>query len=383
MRFRIVEDNSAKIRVIGIGGGGGNAVSSLVSANLKGVSFIAANTDLQALETNPAPIKVQLGRKLTKGLGAGADPELGRNAALEDKEAIKKALDGSDMVFITAGLGGGTGTGGAPVVADISKGLRAVTVAVVTKPFHFEGKKRLKQAEDGLRELRKKVHTLIAIPNDLLLDFASTNITFLEMLRKADDVLLHAVKAVSDLVTVPGLINLDFADITTVMSEMGMAFMGTGVGHGDNRAVDAARKAIYNPLMEDVSIDGARGVLINITGSSNMTLDEIREASTFIQGKAHQDANIIWGAVIDDTIGDEIRITVIATGIEVEEKIKHLGLRSGYITRPKKGDMDVPTYMRKDKVSQTVDLSKYIPPRGLSDEDLLEIPTFLRRQEEK
>lgn len=384
MKLKLVgNENSAKIKVIGIGGGGGNAVNNMVASNLKGVSFIAANTDLQVLENNLAPIKVQLGKRLTKGLGAGANPDIGRKAALEDAEDIKKVLDGSDMVFITAGLGGGTGTGGAPIVADISKNLGALTVAVVTKPFHFEGKKRLQQADEGMKELKDIVDTIITIPNDRLLGLASGNITFLEMLKKADDVLLHAVKAISDLIMVPGLINVDFADIRTIMSEMGIAFMGTGIASGENRAIEAAKKAIYSPLLEDLSIDGAKAVLINITGASQITLEEIRKASSFIQEKVHPNANIIWGSVIDDSVGDEIQITVIATGIEArdKEKVRHLRIRSASSRYPKKDDLDIPAYIRRAEAAGTIDISKYIPPKHVPlDEDSLEIPTFLRRK---
>ncbi len=386
MKLQMVEsEKTAKIKVIGIGGGGGNAVNNMVASHLKGVSFIAANTDLQVLEKNLAPTKVQLGKQLTKGLGAGASPDIGKKAALEDAEDIKKVLGGSDMIFITAGLGGGTGTGGAPVVADIGKKLGALTVAVVTKPFHFEGKKRLQQADDGMKELKNMVDTLITIPNDRLLGLTAGNITFLEMLRKADEVCLHAVKAISDLIMVPGHINVDFADVTTIMSEMGMAFMGTGVASGENRALEAARKAIYSPLLEDLSINGARAVLINITGANQMTLDEIREASSFVQEKAHPDANIIWGSVIDDSVGDEIRITVIATGIESKsrEKIKHLTVRQAY-RPPKDDDLQIPAYIRKAEASSAIDISKYIPPKHLPlDENSLEIPTFLRKQADR
>jgi len=384
MKLKVVgNENTAKIKVIGIGGGGGNAVNNMVAFDLKGVSFIAANTDLQVLESNLAPIKVQLGKKLTKGLGAGANPDIGRKAALEDVEDIKKVLDGSDMVFITAGLGGGTGTGGAPIVADISKNLGALTLAVVTKPFHFEGKKRLQQADEGMKELKDVVDTIITIPNDRLLGLASGNITFLEMLKKADDVLLHAVKAISDLIMVPGLINMDFADIRTIMSEMGIAFMGNGSATGENRAIEAAKQAIYSPLLEDFSIDGARALLINITGTSQMTLEEIRKASSFIQEKVHDDANVIWGSVIDDSVGDEIWITVIATGIETrnKEKVRRLRLKSTSARHPKKDDLDIPAYIRRAEAAETIDISKYIPPKHVPlDEDSLEVPTFLRKK---
>jgi len=290
-------ESAAKIKVIGIGGGGGNAINNMIRSNLAGVDFIAANTDVQALETSLAPVKLQLGRGITKGLGAGANPEIGRSAALEDVDKLKDVLQGSDMVFITAGLGGGTGTGAAPVVAQIAKELQALTVAVVTKPFHFEGRQRQKQADRGIQELRKVVDTIITIPNDRLIGLATKKAKFVEMLKKADDVLLYAVKGISDLIMIPGLINLDFADVRTIMSEMGMALMGTGIGRGDNRAGDAAQQAISSPLLEDVSISGARGVLMNITSGPELTIEEVQEASSLIQQQAHEDADIIWGEV--------------------------------------------------------------------------------------
>jgi cell division protein FtsZ len=304
----------ARIKVVGVGGGGGNAVNTMIASGLPGVEFIAANTDMQALGASLATTKIQLGAQLTKGLGAGANPEIGRQAALEDSEVIRDQLAGADMVFITGGMGGGTGTGGAPVVARIAKELGALTVAVVTKPFQFEGKKRMRQADEGMRELKDAVDTLIAIPNQRLLAIAGRNTSLLETFKKADDVLLQAVRGISDLITVHGLINLDFADVRTIMAEMGMAMMGAGNASGENRAVEAAQKAIASPLLEDISIHGARGVLINITGSHDLSLHEVNEAATLIQEEAHDDANIIFGAVIDERMGDEIRITVIATG---------------------------------------------------------------------
>ncbi len=304
----------ARIKVVGIGGGGGNAVNTMISSGLPGVEFITANTDMQALGASLAPAKLQLGTQLTKGLGAGANPDIGRQAALDDSELIRDHLSGADMVFITAGMGGGTGTGGAPVVARLAKEQGALTVAVVTKPFQFEGKKRMRQAEEGMHELKDAVDTLIAIPNQRLLAVAGRNTSLLETFKKADDILLQAVRGISDLITVHGLINLDFADVRTIMAEMGMAMMGAGAANGENRAVEAAQKAISSPLLEDISIHGARGVLINITGSHDLSLHEVNEAATLIQEEAHEDANIIFGAVIDEQMGDEIRITVIATG---------------------------------------------------------------------
>ncbi|MEA2627088.1 MAG: cell division protein FtsZ [Candidatus Binatota bacterium] len=309
-----VEVIGAKIRVVGVGGGGGNAVNTMIGADLEGVEFIAANTDAQALRANLAPIKVQLGEKITKGLGAGANPEVGRRAAEEDLDRIRQYLTGADMVFITAGMGGGTGTGGAPVIARLAKELGALTVGVVTKPFLFEGKKRMRQADQGMRELKDSVDTLIAIPNQRLLSIAGKSMPILDSFKKADDVLLQAVRGISDLITVHGIINLDFADVRTIMSEMGMAMMGAAFAKGDNRAVEAAQRAISSPLLEDISIKGARGVLINITGDATLSLHEVNEAASLIQEEADEDANIIFGAVINPAMDDEVRITVIATG---------------------------------------------------------------------
>jgi len=314
---------NARIKVVGVGGGGGNAVNTMIAAGLQGVDFISANTDVQALAANLAGVKLQIGSQITKGLGAGGNPEMGRKAATEDIERIREYLTGADMVFITAGMGGGTGTGGAPVVARVAKEMGALTVGVVTKPFLFEGKKRGKQAEDGMRELKANVDTLIAIPNQRLLAVAGRNTSILETFKKADDVLLQAVRGISDLITVHGLINLDFNDVRTIMSEMGMALMGAASASGENRAVEAAQKAISSPLLEDVSIQGARGVLINITGGLDLALHEVNEAATLIQEEADDEANIIFGAVIDETMKDQIRITVIATGFgEPREEVK-------------------------------------------------------------
>jgi len=313
----------ARIKVIGVGGGGGNAVNTMIAAGLQGVDFMTANTDAQALKANLASVKLQLGTAFTKGLGAGGNPEVGRKAATEDIERIRECLTGADMVFVTAGMGGGTGTGGAPVVARVARELGALTVGVVTKPFHFEGKKRGRQAEEGMRELKANVDTLIAIPNQRLLAVAGRNMSILETFKKADDVLLQAVRGISDLITVHGLINLDFNDVRTIMSEMGMALMGAAIASGEDRAVEAAQKAISSPLLEDVSIQGARGVLINITGGPDLTIHEVNEAATLIQEEADDEANIIFGAVIDESLDDQIRITVIATGFgEPREDVK-------------------------------------------------------------
>jgi cell division protein FtsZ len=380
--FEFVESepvNTAKIKVIGIGGGGGNAVNTMISYNLKGVEFITANTDAQALKASTSPVKLQLGADVTKGLGAGSDPEVGRRAAMEAAEKLKEYLSGADMVFITAGLGGGTGTGGAPVVSQISKELGILTVAVVTKPFLFEGKKRNMQAEEGIAELRQIVDTLIVVPNQRLLSLGGKNLSLLEAFKKADDILYHAVKGISDLIMIPGLINLDFDDVKNIMSGMGIALMGTGFATGDNRAVEAAQKAISSPLLEDNTIQGAHGILLNITGSPDMTLYEINEASSLIQAEAHENANIIFGTVVDETMGDEIRITVIATGFEEAGKKKQI-LTS--ISRPggyKRADLSTPTFIRQEK---SIDSANVIKMGLVDDIDHmdLEIPTFLRRQ---
>jgi cell division protein FtsZ len=383
MMFEFVEsDNGATIKVIGIGGGGGNAINNMINASLMGVDFIAANTDAQALEVSKAHTKLQLGVNITKGLGAGANPEVGRSAALEDADKIRQALEGTDMVFVTAGLGGGTGTGGAPVVAQIAKEIGALTVAVVTKPFNFEGRQRMKTADQGIKELKETVDTIITIPNNRLLSLAAKKATFLEMLKKADDVLLHAVKGISDLITIPGLINLDFADVKTIMSEMGMALMGTGMSSGEDRAIEAAQKAISSPLLEDVSISGAKGVLMNISSGLDLTIDEVQAASSLIQKEAHEDANIIWGTVLDQSAGDELRVTVIATGIgEVDIRPKpDLGVIRG---SRRDDDLEVPTFLRRNR---KIEDKATEPGRPMSykdlpiDEDELEIPTFLRRQ---
>jgi len=313
---------SARIKVIGVGGGGGNAINNMIASELMGVEFIAANTDSQALEMSRADIKVQLGRNLTKGLGAGAKPDVGREAAEESVEDIRQALEGSDMVFVTAGMGGGTGTGAAPVIAEISKEMGALTVAVVTRPFGFEGKRRSRQADEGIERLKEVVDTIITIPNDRLRSLAQPNTPFLEMFKKADEVLYYAVRGISDLIVVQGYVNVDFADVRTVMAEMGMALMGTGIAGGERRALEAVQMAIANPLLEDVSISGARGILMNITASTaSLSMEEVDQASTLIYEEAHEDANIIWGTVFDDSIGDDIRVTVIATGIGREKHI--------------------------------------------------------------
>jgi cell division protein FtsZ len=310
--------HGAKIKVIGVGGGGNNAVNRMIAAHVEGVEFIAANTDVQALTVSNAPVKLQLGVKLTSGLGAGANPDVGRRAALEDSDKIIEALEGADMVFVTAGLGGGTGTGAAPVIASLASEMGALTVAVVTRPFAFEGKRRMMQAERGMQELLESVDTVIVIPNEKLLAVAK-DAGFFESFRIADDVLRQGVQGISDIITIPGVINRDFADVKTTMAGMGYAVMGTAMRSGQNRAVEAAMAAMASPLLEAGAIDGARGILINITGSSSLKLSEVNEASTIIQNAAHEDANIIFGAVQDETMGDEVKITVIATGFKHQE----------------------------------------------------------------
>jgi len=318
LRLRLEEDRraGARIKVVGVGGGGSNAVARMVSSGFEGVEFIVANTDLQALQNNPAPVKIQIGSKLTKGLGAGADPDVGRQAALEDTDKLIQALDGADMVFVTTGLGGGTGTGAAPVVASLASELGALTIAVVTKPFKFEGRRRQMQSEAGLESLRECVDTVITIPNERLLTIIERKTTLNEAFVTADDVLRQAIQGISDLIIVPGLINLDFADVKTIMAGMGLAMMGTGVAEGETRAVEAARRAISSPLLEGASVNGARGVIINVTGGPDLSLLEVSEASTIIQEAAHEDANIIFGAVVDKQLEGRVKITVIATGFD-------------------------------------------------------------------
>ncbi len=319
IRLSLSDDmpTSARIKVIGVGGGGGNAVNRMIDARLDGIEFIVANTDIQALKQSRASLKLQLGAKLTGGRGSGSDPEIGRRAALEDTDKIIEMLEGADMVFVTAGLGGGTGTGAAPVIAGLASELGALTVAVVTQPFSFEGRRRMGQADKGLRDLAECVDTVITIPNERLLQVAQ-NAPFLESFRIADDILRQAVQGISDIITIPGIINRDFADIRTIMQGMGYAIMGTAVAKGPDRAVEAARQAICSPLLENTSIEGARGILINISGSSNLMLTEVHQASTVIQQAAHEDANIIFGAVLNEEMGEEIKITVIATGFRPE-----------------------------------------------------------------
>ena len=374
---------AAKVKIVGIGGGGNNAVNTMISYQLSGVDFIVANTDAQALAASQAPIKLQLGSKLTKGLGAGANPEIGRKAALEDVEMIREALKDSDMVFITAGLGGGTGTGGAPVIAEVAKEMGALTVAIVTKPFHFEGKKRMKQAEEGLANLKMTSDALITIPNQRLLSIGGKSMPLLEAFKKADEILYHASKGISDIIVGHGIINVDFADVRTIMSETGMALMGTGMASGENRSVEAAQKAISSPLLEDISIEGAKGLLINITGDAKMTLNEINEATTLIQKEAHEDANIIWGMVVDDAMQEDMRVTVIATGFgKVEEKVVTRFKKVAPISFNTKENRDIPAFLRRVKAGERFDELKLEEPNDfpVEDEDRFDIPTFLRKQ---
>ncbi len=372
-------DQTARIKVIGVGGGGGNAVNTMIVSHVEGVEFYTANTDAQALRASRAAMKIQLGGKLTKGLGAGANPEVGREAALEDRARIAEMLDGADMVFIAAGLGGGTGTGAAPVIAEVAKELGALTVGVVTKPFSREGKQRLLKAESGVDALKKVVDSLIVIPNDRLLGLAGKKMSILDAFKPSDDVLRQAVQGISDLITTSGLINVDFADVKAIMSERGMAMMGIGLSEGEDRAADAAQQAISSPLLEDIDISGAKGVLVNISGSSNMTMEEFEEASTIIHEKVHEEANIIIGLVIDEELGDRLKITAIATGFgSTFEKSGRRGEDLG--GRPLamgsgKVDHDLPTFIR-DRQKET--------PRSLrsmgSDDQEYDIPTFLRRR---
>lgn len=399
----------AKITVLGMGGGGGNAINNMIKAGLEGVQFIAANTDWQVLEKNLAPIKIQLGTNLTKGLGAGGQPEIGAKAAQEDIDKVREAVDGSDMVFITAGLGGGTGTGGAPIAAQICKEMGALTVAVVTKPFVVEGKVRLRNADEGLKSLQETVDTLITIPNNRLLCLADRRATFLEMIKRADDVLLYAVKGISDLIIKQGYINVDFNDVKSVMGEMGLALMGTGVGRGENRAAQAVQQAISSPLLEDVSIHGARAALINISAGPDLGMHEFEEALSIIHKEVNDDANIILGMVMDESMEDEIRVTVIATGIGKAEQLKKADpaaavrplrrykpeaiapdLNYDYLQIPAHVRQRIPKgeiqpeqqQMEAEQAPKRRTLLQMITggTRGGREEEDLSIPTFIRRQ---
>ena len=380
LNFDVEIDGLAQIKVIGAGGGGNNAVNRMVEAQLQGVEFIAVNTDKQALHTSKAEHIFQIGEKLTRGLGAGANPEVGKKAAEESKDEIIKVLEGADMVFVTAGMGGGTGTGAAPVIAQLAKEMGILTVGVVTKPFVFEGKVRMKNAENGIAELKSKVDTLITIPNDRLLQIVQKNTSMLDAFSMADDVLKQGIQSISDLIAVPGLINLDFADVTSVMKEQGLAHMGIGNATGENRAIEAAREAIQSPLLE-TSIRGAKGVLLNITGGANLGLLEINEASTLVQESCDPEANIIFGASIREDLAEEIRITVIATGFdeakhmepEVIEKVKTS-------PKPTLNTAPITTKPSEVEVKEEVAVTREEPRRSSILDDDMEIPTFLRRR---
>ncbi len=379
---------AARMKVVGVGGAGCNAVNRMIAAGLSGVDFVAINTDVQALDTSKSTHRVQIGKTTTRGLGAGADPEIGRKAIEEDREIVAEILEDCDMVFVTCGMGGGTGTGAAPIVAEIAKDLGALTVAIVTKPFAFEGNKRWKRAEEGLTEMKQRVDTMIVIPNQRLLAVVPKGTPLVEAFRQADDVLLHATKGISDLITIPGLINLDFADVRTVMSEMGDALMGAGVANGDERAIRAAQQAIASPLLEDVSIAGALGVLVNITGGPDLTLHEVNDAASVVSEAAGSEANVIFGAVIDENMRDDVRVTVIATGFRNNSRSAANGRQSRlprFIDTTVK-ELDIPTYQRREKNGHNGHAEpiirpleeEYVPmPEPPADYD---VPAFLRKR---
>jgi cell division protein FtsZ len=386
IRISFSEENQqgAKIKVIGVGGGGCNAVNRMIRAKVEGVEFIATNTDLQALKLSQAPVKLQIGAKLTKGLGAGANPEVGRKAALEDTDKIIEALEGSDMIFLTTGLGGGTGSGAAPVVASLASELGALTVAVVTKPFNFEGKRRQQQAEQALSELVGCVDTVIVIPNERLLDTVEAGTSFFEAFRIADDILRQAVQGISDIITIPGIVNRDFADVRTIMQGQGYAVMGTAVASGSNRAVDAATRAINSPLLEDNSIQGAQGILINICGSSSLTLHEVHEASSVIQKAAHENANIIFGAVMDEAMKEQVKITVIAAGFrEAARRQPHQ--KPAYLPKTWKAGRDEQPVEPQNVVQESPRpaVNEVVHQQDTAAADDLDVPTFLRRAAQK
>lgn len=345
LEFGVANEQFASIKVIGVGGGGSNAVNRMIDAKIQGVEFIAINTDGQALNRSNADIRLRIGDQLTKGLGAGANPDIGQQAAIESKDELQGVLQGADMVFVTAGMGGGTGTGAAPVIAQMAKDSGALTVGVVTKPFLFEGRVRLNQADKGIVTLKESVDTLITIPNERLLQIVEKNTSMIDAFRMADDVLRQAVQGISDLITINGLINVDFADVKTIMSQAGSALMGIGVAKGENRAAEAAKAAIQSPLL-DTTIEGSKGVLLNITGSSNLSLFEINEAAAIVTEAADADANIIFGAVIDETLGEEIRVTVIATGFE-QKRSRRMGLDELELKPFMSDDLEIPAFLRK------------------------------------
>jgi cell division protein FtsZ len=377
--FELMENFSqgAIIKVIGVGGGGGNAVEHMVVQNIEGVDFICANTDAQALKTTSAPTVLQLGSNITKGLGAGADPDLGRQAALEDRERIQEVIQGADMVFITAGMGGGTGTGGAPVVAQLAKEMGILTVAVITKPFPFEGRKRLQVADDGIRALSEYVDSLITIPNERLLTVLGKNVSLLDAFKAANDVLLGAVQGIAELITRPGLINVDFADVRTVMSEMGMAMMGTGSASGDSRAQQAAEAAIASPLLENVDLAGARGILVNITAGMDMAIGEFEEVGNTIKGFASENATVVVGTVIDPEMSDSLRVTVVATGLG--NNVKHADKPMKLVDKKPNGVVDYGKLERPTVIRKKVANERFASSQA-TDMDYLDIPAFLRRQ---
>ena len=393
MTFEFEESGSlaACIKVIGVGGGGGNAVDNMIAANLEGVDFVVANTDAQDLNASRAESRIQLGSRMTKGLGAGANPDIGRSAAIEDAEQITELLGGADMVFVTAGMGGGTGTGGAPVVAQLAREAGALVIGVATKPFSFEGKKKMRVAEAGLESLRENVDALITIPNQRLLNTVCKDTTAVDAFKQADDVLLQAVRSISDLINVHGQINLDFQDVKTVMGNTGMALMGTGMASGENRSVEAAQRAIASPLLEDLSIQGARGVIINIAAATEVTLHEIDEAATLIQEEAHEEADVIWGVVIDDSLGENLRVTVIATGFDQVQRTVSgvrgpgLGLAGKYPLGSRRENLDRPTFIARQEENLAPE-SKYevhdidrIANFKMPGDDIHEIPQMMKK----
>ncbi|ASK34855.1 cell division protein FtsZ [Alloalcanivorax mobilis] len=384
MQFKLEDSvpHGAVIKVVGVGGGGGNAVDHMVRSNVEGVDFICANTDAQALRNSSAKTVIQLGSQVTKGLGAGANPEIGRQSAIEDRERIAELLEGADMVFVTAGMGGGTGTGAAPVVAEIAKELGILTVAVVTKPFPFEGRKRMRSAQEGIEALKEHVHSLITIPNEKLQSVLGGSTTLLDAFKAANEVLQGAVKGIADLIVRPGMINVDFADVRTVMSEMGTAMMGTGVASGENRASEAAQAAISSPLLEDVDLRGARGILINITANESIALDEFSEVGDIVSELASEDANVIIGTAIDPDMGDNISVTVVATGLGAQQELKVVRGRQtpvGSDGRVDYNDLDRPAVERK-RAQQQAARGARGGVNTAEDLDFIDIPTFLRRQ---
>ncbi len=383
-----VENTGAKIKVIGVGGCGCNAVNNMIAASLKGVDFLSCNTDIQTLKSSLSPSRVQIGTKLTRGLGAGGDPEMGKSAAQESEQEIRNSLEGADMVFITAGMGGGTGTGASPIVARIARDMGALTVGVVTKPFPFEGKRKMKQAETGEKELSEHVDALIVIPNNRLLSMAGKNVPMLQAFRMADDILTNAVRGISDLINNTGLVNVDFNDVRAVMVEKGKALMGIGYGSGESRAQEAAQAAISSPLLEDMDIQGAKGLLINITSGQDITMDEIHEASTLIQSAAHEDANIIWGVVIDENMHEQMAITVVATGFSSKPIVLSSTTEEPVISRTREKqtatviDYNRPAFMRKKELGGEKEVVRLgmVVDDSILDEDTYNVPTFLRKK---